>query len=315
MPIKIANDLPAKKVLESENIFVMGEDRACKQDIRALRILILNLMPKKKEAEIQLLRLLSNTPLHIEISLIHPGTHLSKNTNQTHLEKFYHTFDDIKSEKFDGLIITGAPLEHLEFEDVTYWNELKEIMRWSKNNVFSTLHICWAALAGLYFHYDVPKHPLGKKMFGIFPHHSSRPTAPLLRGFDELFYAPHSRHAELHREEILGVEGLEILSESPDSGVYIVASKDGRQIFVTGHSEYEPDSLKQEYERDVAQGDAIDIPRNYFPGNNPANQPVVNWRSHAFMLFSNWLNYYVYQQTPFNLGDIGTQEESTFSNK
>ncbi len=305
MPIKIANDLPARKVLEGENIFTMGEDRALHQDIRALRILILNLMPKKIETEIQLLRLLSNTPLHLEISLIHPESHESKNTSKSHLDKFYRTFEEISHEKFDGLIITGAPVEHLEYEEVGYWQELSRIMEWSRHNVFSTLHICWAALAGLYFHYRIPKYPLGRKMFGIFPHQKSLPHVPLLRGFDDLFFAPHSRHAELHREDVLKHPELEILSESPDSGVYIVADRTGRQIFVTGHSEYEPDSLKQEYERDLERGDAIDLPRNYFPGNNPANHPVVNWRSHAFLLFSNWLNYYVYQQTPFDIKSIG----------
>jgi homoserine O-succinyltransferase/O-acetyltransferase len=305
MPIKIASDLPARKVLEGENIFIIGEDRALHQDIRALRILILNLMPKKIETEIQLLRLLSNTPLHLDITLIHPESHESKNTNQSHLTKFYRTFDEVKEGKFDGMIITGAPVEHLAFEEVTYWEEFSEIMKWSRQNVFSTLHICWAALAGLYYHYNIPKYPLGRKMFGIFPHHKSRPHFPLLRGFDDLFYAPHSRHAELHREDVLKCGKLEILSESPDSGIYMVADREGRQIFVTGHSEYEPDSLKQEYERDVEKGDAVDLPRNYFPGNNPSNQPVVNWRSHAFLLFSNWLNYYVYQQTPFDLESLG----------
>ncbi|MDC7218692.1 MAG: homoserine O-succinyltransferase [Spirochaetales bacterium] len=305
MPIKIANDLPARKVLENENIFIMGEDRALKQDIRALRILILNLMPKKIETEIQLLRLLSNTPLHLEISLLHPESHESKNTNKSHLTKFYSTFEEVKDQKFDGLIITGAPVEHLEFEDVNYWDELSRIMEWSKHSVFSTLHICWAALAGLYYHYGVPKHSLGSKMFGIFPHHKGDPHVALLRGFDDLFFAPHSRHAELHREDIIKIDELDILSESPDSGVYIVSDKTGRQIFVTGHSEYEPDSLKQEYERDLEKGEAIELPRNYFPDNNPAKQPVVNWRSHAFLLFSNWLNYYVYQQTPFDLSSIG----------
>ncbi|MBN2625555.1 MAG: homoserine O-succinyltransferase [Spirochaetales bacterium] len=305
MPVKIANDLPARKVLEGENIFIIGEDRALHQDIRALKILILNLMPKKIETEIQLLRLLSNTPLHLEISFIHPDSHESKNTSKTHLDKFYRTFEEVADQKFDGLIITGAPVEHLEYEEVGYWPELSRIMEWSRRNVFSTLHICWAALAGLYFHYDIPKYSLGRKMFGIFPHQKSLPHVPLLRGFDDLFFAPHSRHAELRREDVIKHPELEILSESPDSGVYIVSDRRGRQIFVTGHSEYEPDSLKQEYERDLEKGDAIELPRNYFPGNNPANQPVVNWRSHAFLLFSNWLNYYVYQQTPFDIGTIG----------
>jgi homoserine O-succinyltransferase len=305
MPIKIDSDLPARKVLEEENIFTMGEDRASRQDIRALRILILNLMPKKIETEIQLLRLLSNTPLHVEIFLMHPQSHESKNTSKSHLDKFYRTFEDVKDQKFDGMIITGAPLEHLEFEAVGYWEELKKIMAWSETHVFSTLHICWAALAGLYYHHGIPKYPLGSKMFGIFQHQATKSHVPLLRGFDEIFYAPHSRHAELNREDILKSDNLVILSESPDSGVYIVANRTGRQIFVTGHSEYEPDSLKQEYERDLNSSNKIALPRNYFPGNNPANQPVVNWRSHAFLLFSNWLNYYVYQQTPFDLGEIG----------
>ncbi|HHW48658.1 MAG TPA: homoserine O-succinyltransferase [Clostridiaceae bacterium] len=304
MPIKIPDDLPAVDILNKENIFVMPEERAFHQDIRPLKILLLNLMPNKIVTETQILRLLGNTPLQVDITLMHPKTHVSKNTPQEHLIRFYITFDDIKADKFDGMIITGAPVELLEFEEVDYWDELKEIMEWSKHNVFSTLHICWGAQAGLYYHYGIPKYPLPSKMFGVFPHTATKNYVKLLRGFDDVFYVPHSRHTEVRREDIEKVEELEILSESEESGVYLVARKDGRQIFVTGHSEYDPLTLKQEYERDKAKGLDISIPKYYFPGDDPSNQPLVNWRGHANLLFSNWLNYYVYQETPYDLNEL-----------
>ena len=300
MPIKIPNDLPAKQVLENENIFVMDETRAVTQDIRELKIVILNLMPKKQETEVQLLRLIGNSPLQVEITLLHPKTHKSKNTSEEYLLAFYHTFDDIKHKKFDGMVITGAPVETLSFEEVTYWEELKEIMEWTKSNVTSTLHICWGAQAGLYYHYGVPKYPLPKKMFGVFPHYVLK-NGKLLQGFDDVFYVPHSRHTYTRREDIEKIEALELLSVSDESGVYIAASKDGKQIFITGHSEYDPNTLKDEYERDLSKGLDIEIPINYFPDNDVTKNPVVTWRSHANLLFSNWLNYYVYQVTPYHL--------------
>ncbi|MGM0881910.1 MAG: homoserine O-acetyltransferase MetA [Bacillota bacterium] len=302
MPIKVPDNLPAKEILSNENIFVMDESIAYHQDIRPLRIAILNLMPTKETTETQLLRLIGNTPLQVEVVLLHPRTHTSKNTSAEHLESFYKTFDEISHEYYDGLIITGAPVEHLPFEEVNYWEELKEIMDWSTKRVTSTFHICWAAQAGLYHHYKVPKYNLDSKMFGVFPHTVEKRNVNLLRGFDELFFVPQSRHTEVRRADIEPIEKLEILSDSPDSGVYIVASKDGKQIFVTGHSEYDPTSLKFEYDRDQAKGLRIDVPKNYFPGDNPAALPLSTWRAHANLLFSNWLNYYVYQQTPFDLG-------------
>jgi homoserine O-succinyltransferase len=302
MPIKVPDNLPAKEILNNENIFVMDESIAFQQDIRPLRIAILNLMPTKETTETQLLRLIGNTPLQVEVVLLHPRTHTSKNTSAEHLESFYKTFDEISHEYYDGLIITGAPVEQLSFEEVNYWEELKEIMDWSATRVTSTFHICWAAQAGLYHHYNVPKYNLDNKMFGVYPHTVEKRNVNLLRGFDELFFVPQSRHTEVRREDIEPLETLDILSESPDSGVYLVASKDGRQIFVTGHSEYDPTSLKYEYDRDKAKGLAIDVPKNYFPGDNPASLPLSTWRAHANLLFSNWLNYYVYQQTPFDLG-------------
>jgi len=302
MPIKVPDHLPAKEILNNENIFVMDESVAYRQDIRPLRIAILNLMPTKETTETQLLRLIGNTPLQVEAVLLHPKSHTSKNTSSEHLELFYKTFDDISNEYFDGLIITGAPVEHLPFEDVTYWDELKLIMDWSKKHVTSTFHICWASQAGLYHHYGIPKYDLDKKIFGVYPHTVNKRNVSLLRGFDELFFVPQSRHTEVRREDIEAVEELEILSESEDSGVYLVASKDGKQIFVTGHSEYDPATLKYEYDRDKAKGHCIDLPYNYFPGDNPANVPLSTWRAHANLLYSNWLNYYVYQQTPYELG-------------
>ena len=300
MPIKIPDHLPAKNILSKENVFVMDESQAFHQDIRPLRIVILNLMPTKEITETQILRLLANTPLQVEFVLLHPKTHTSKNTSTDHLEAFYKTFDDIKHERFDGMIITGAPVEQLEFEEVSYWEELRQIMDWSKKFVTSTLHICWAAQAGLNHHYGVKKYSLDKKLFGVFRHTISCNNVVLLRGFDEEFYVPQSRHTEVRREDIERIEGVEILSESDEAGVYIVSSNGGRQIFVTGHSEYDPLTLKLEYDRDVDRGFDIAIPSNYYPNNDATQVPVSKWRAHANLLFSNWLNYYVYQKTPFD---------------
>ena len=302
MPIKIPDHLPASEILQSENIFVMNESRAYSQDIRPLRIVILNLMPNKEVTETQLLRLIGNTPLQVEPILLHPKTHVSKNTSEEHLSSFYQTFDQIKSQYFDGMIITGAPVEMMDFEEVNYWLELTEIMEWSKKHVTSTFHICWASQAGLYYHYGVKKYELNEKMFGVYPHYIVKRNVPLLRGFDELFYVPQSRHTEFRTEDVKNVNELEILAQSDESGLYLVASKDGKQIFVTGHSEYDPASLKYEYDRDIAKGLQIALPKNYFPGDNPANVPLSTWRAHANLLFSNWLNYYVYQMTPYDLG-------------
>jgi len=304
MPIKVPNNLPAVEVLNNENIFVMDECRAFHQDIRPLRIVILNLMPKKIETEIQILRLIGNSPLQVDIVLLHPKTHVSKNTPQEYLIRFYNTFDEIKDQKFDGMIITGAPVELMDFEEVDYWEELKEIMDWSVHNVYSTFHICWGAQAGLYHHYRIPKYKLPKKMFGVFDHTVNQKNVKLLRGFDDVFQAPHSRHTEVRRADIEKVPGLEILSESEEAGVYIVVARQGRQVFVTGHSEYDPLTLKQEYERDIAKGLDIDLPKNYFPQDDPTRVPRVTWRSHANLLFSNWLNYYVYQETPYDLNKL-----------
>lgn len=301
MPIKIPDDLPALTVLQDENVFAMPDSRAYHQDIRPLEIAILNLMPTKIATEIQILRLLGNTALQVDITLLHAKTHQCKNTPEEHLTKFYNTFEDIKERKFDGLIITGAPVEHLAFEDVTYWDEISAIMEWSKHNVYSTLHICWAAQAGLYYHYGIPKYPVNQKVFGVFPHKINQKNCRLLRGFDDEFYAPHSRHTEVRREDFQGMHDLEILSESEESGIYIVASKTGRQIFVTGHSEYDPLTLKSEYDRDIGKGLSISVPKNYYLDDDPGNNPIVKWRGHANLLFSNWLNYYVYQETPFDL--------------
>lgn len=304
MPIKISNQLPAKKILESENIFVMPEKRAAKQDIRPLEIAILNLMPTKVATETQLLRLLGNTPLQVHVELLHMKTHQSKNTSEEHLVTFYKTFEEVKTRKFDGLIITGAPVEHMAFEDVDYWPELCEIMEWTKTNVTSTLHICWGAQAGLYYHYGIAKYPLKKKMFGIYEHHLLRKNKMLLRGFDDVFYVPHSRHTEFREEDVRGTKGLEILSVSDEAGVYMVTSERGKHIFVTGHAEYDSITLGQEYYRDLDKGLDIQPPENYFPHNDPKKQPVMKWRSHANLLFSNWLNYHVYQATPFDINDI-----------
>ncbi len=304
MPIKIPSNLPAFSTLQDERIFVMSDDRAEHQDIRPLKIAILNLMPKKIETETQILRLLSNTPIQVDIDFIQTKSHVSKNTSQDHLVKFYTTFDEIKNNRYDGMIITGAPVEQIEFEEVDYWEELCEILDWTRTNVFSTLHICWGAQAGLYRHYNIPKYALPKKMFGIFPHYLVNYSNKILKGFDELFYVPHSRHTEVKREDIEKVEELEILTESELSGVHMVASKNGRQFFITGHSEYDRDTLSNEYFRDKDKGLPIEIPYNYFPDDNPENTPVFTWRCHANQLFSNWLNYCVYQETPFDLSEL-----------
>ena len=304
MPVKIADNLPATEILTNENIFVMTESRALSQDIRALKIGFLNLMPKKIITEIQILRLLGNSPLQVDIVLLHPKSHNSKNTSQEHLTTFYKTFDQIKDEKFDGFVITGAPVEHLEFDEVDYWEELKTIMDWTLSNVTSTFHICWGAQAGLFHHYNINKYPLPKKMFGIFEHTINKLNVKLLRGFDDYFYVPHSRHTEVRKKDIENVPGLEILSESEESGVYIIASKNGRQFFITGHSEYDPITLKEEYNRDIAAGRKIEIPQNYFIDDDPSKPPRVVWRSHANLLFANWLNYYVYQETPYDITKI-----------
>ena len=304
MPIKIPKDLPAFKVLSDENIFVMNNERAINQDIRPLKIAILNLMPKKIQTENQLLRYLSNTPLQVEIKLLQTESYKPKHTSLEHMEKFYSGFNDIKDERFDGLVITGAPVEQLEFEDVMYWNELKEIMEWSKSNVFSTLHICWGAQAGLNYHYGIPKYPLEEKMFGIFEHRVLEPFHSIFRGFDDCFYVPHSRHTEVRREDILKVPELTLLSESKEAGVYMAMARGGREFFVTGHSEYSPLTLDTEYRRDLDKGLPIEIPRNYYIDDDPEKGPLVRWRAHANLLFSNWLNYFVYQETPYNINDI-----------
>ncbi len=298
MPIKIPDNLPITETLKQERIFVIGESRAFHQDIRPLRIVIFNLMPLKQETELQLLRLLGNTPLQIEIKLAHMESHVAKNTSSEYLAQFYNVFSDIREEFFDGMIITGAPVENYNFEEVGYWKELCEVFEWSKTNVTSTFHICWAAQAGLYYHYGIPKHPLPEKMFGIFPH-TKNDNVNLLRGFDDVFYAPHSRHTEIRAADIAANSSLDLLSTSEEAGVYLAASKDGHQIFVTGHSEYDPDTLKGEYLRDLSKGLPIQVPKNYFASNDPSKEPVVNWRSHANLLYSNWLNYYVYQETPY----------------
>lgn len=301
MPIKIPEDLPAYKVLSDENIFVMNVERAVTQDIRPLKIAILNLMPKKIQTENQLLRYLSNTPIQVEIKLLKTKSYKSSHTSEEHMEKFYSYFDQVRNEKFDGLVITGAPVEQLEFEDVLYWEELKEIMEWSKSNVFSTLHICWGAQAGLNYHYNVPKYVLEKKMFGVFSHKINDKTAELTRGLDDIFYAPHSRHTEVLKKDIEKIDELEILAESDEAGIFIVANKNRRQVFITGHLEYERNTLGDEYFRDVNKGLNIEMPKHYFPNNNDSKIPVVNWRGSANIVFSNWLNYYVYQVTPYNL--------------
>jgi homoserine O-succinyltransferase/O-acetyltransferase len=304
MPVIVPDQLPAIEILKNENIFVMKEMRAEHQDIRPLKIAILNLMPTKVTTETQLLRLLGNSPLQVDITLFYTSTHKVKNVSQDHLLNFYKTFDEISSLKFDGLIITGAPVEQLPFEEVDYWSELQAVIDWSCENVFSTLFICWGAQAGLYHLYGIPKYPLPKKMFGVFPHKILRENLPLFRGFDDVFYAPHSRHTEIRREDILQVPEVELLSESDIAGVYIVGSLDGRQIYVTGHSEYDPLTLKTEYDRDIKKGLPINIPANYFPNDDPSREPLVRWRGHSNLLYVNWLNYYVYQETPYDVTEI-----------
>lgn len=302
MPIRIPDKLPAKEILRRENIFVMDESRAYRQDIRALEIAILNLMPLKEETEVQLLRLLGNTALQVNITFLHMASHVSKNTKADHLSAFYHIFPEVADRRFDGMIITGAPVEHMPFEAVTYWDELCEIMSWSMTNVTSVLHICWGAQAALYFHYSIPKYPLPEKMFGIFKHSKSDIEADILRGFDDHFYVPQSRHTEIRRTDIDKNPNLIILSESEEAGIHLLASTDCRRhIFATGHSEYDPLTLKNEFTRDQARGQSISPPKNYFPNNNTNATPTVNWRSHANLLFSNWLNYCVYQETPYRL--------------
>ena len=304
MPIKIPNLLPATNVLLNENIFVISETRAITQDIRPLKILMLNLMPKKIETETQIARLIGNTPLQVELELLQTATHKSKHTSAEHMLAFYKTFDEVRSNKYDGLIITGAPVEQMEFEEVEYWDELCEIMEWSKTHVTSTFHICWGAQAGLYYHYGVKKYPLEKKLFGVFEHHLDHKHAILFRGFDDKFVVPHSRHTTCLREDIEAVPELKILSSSEEAGIFVVATDKGRQIFVTGHSEYDANTLKNEYERDKAAGLPIEVPKNYFPNDDDTQEPIVRWRSCANLLYSNWLNYFVYQTTPYNIDEI-----------
>ena len=304
MPIKIPNALPATDTLRSENIFVMTETRAMTQDIRPLQILLLNLMPTKIDTETQLARVLGNTPLQIELELIAPAGHVSKNISQEHMLAFYKTFDQVKDRTFDGLIITGAPVELMDFEEVDYWPELCEIMEWSKTHAHSTLHICWGAQAGLYYHYGIRKQLLPEKLFGVFRHTVEDPNYILFRGFDDKFWVPHSRNTTVAREDIEAVEGLKVLSASPEAGVYAVKSPEGKQVFLMGHAEYDPDTLKKEYLRDVAAGVDIQLPANYFPDDDPSQPPIVRWRSCAHLLYGNWLNYCVYQTTPYDIGEI-----------
>ena len=309
MPIQIPNDLPAAEVLQNENIFVMKQTRAETQHIRPLEIVLLNLMPTKIITETQLSRMLGNTPLQVHLELMMLSTHKAKNTPEEHLLAFYKTFDELKDRKFDGMVITGAPVENMPFEQVNYWKELTEIMEWSKDHVHSTFHICWGAQAGLYYHYGIQKYPLPNKMFGVFKHTADYKRAILLRGFDDEFWAPHSRHTTIRREDIEATPGLKILASSEEAGVYIVMNKEGRQIFVTGHSEYDPDTLEREYLRDKYQGLPIQVPKNYYPNDDDSQPPIVRWRGHGNLLYSNWLNYFVYQTTPYDIMAVG--DEST----
>jgi len=304
MPINIPDHLPARSVLEKENIFVMGERCALRQDIRPLRILLLNLMPDKPATEAQICRCLSNTPLQIEISLLQVATHTSKTTSKEHLLSFYKVFDDVKDDRFDGMIVTGAPVEHMPFEEVDYWPELCNILDWSRSHVYSSFYICWGAQAALYRFYGIGKLPLPKKLFGVFEHAVHFPTMPLVRGFDDCFLAPHSRHTSLDEAAVRNEPRLAVVSSSPEAGAYIVASKDGRQIFVTGHSEYDAGTLGKEYRRDLDKGLPIEMPVNYFPNDDPDRPPPLLWRAHSNLLYCNWLNYYVYQETPYNLDEI-----------
>ncbi|MCK9159637.1 MAG: homoserine O-succinyltransferase [Bacteroidaceae bacterium] len=304
MPLKLPDKLPAIDLLKKENIFVIDASKATKQDIRPLRIVILNLMPLKITTETDLIRLLSNTSLQVEILFMKIKSHTPKNTPIEHMKAFYLDFDEIRNQKFDGMIITGAPVEQMDFEEVNYWQEIADIFEWTHAHVTSTLHICWAAQAGLYYHYGIRKYALEKKMFGVFKHHVLSPQHPLFRGFDDVFYVPHSRYTEVHKDDILKEPALTLLSESDESGVYIVEGRGGREFYVTGHSEYSPDTLDIEYRRDLSKGLPIEMPQNYYIDNNPSKGPQVSWRAHAHLLFSNWLNYFVYQETPYNIEDI-----------
>ena len=306
MPIKIPDQLPSKDILESENIFVMTELRAIHQDIRPLRLLILNLMPTKIITETQLLRKLSNTPLQIEVEFLQTLSYSPKNADPEHLSSFYTSFSDVRDKHYDGMIITGAPVENLEFEDVDYWGELCDIMEWTSHNVYSTLHICWGAQAGLYYHYGIPKYPLNQKLSGVFSHAVCKPQSPFFRGFDDEFYMPHSRYTSVLESDILAVSELELLSVSSEAGVFAVKSDDNRRVFITGHPEYDADTLALEYFRDIEKGLQVEIPKNYFPGDDPKAIPSVFWRAHAQLMYSNWLNYYVYQSTPYDIKKIGT---------
>ena len=305
MPIKIPNKLPATKTLNDENIFVMTETRAITQDMRPLRILMLHLMPTKVVTETQIARLIGNTPLQVELELLQTS-HIPKNTSEEHMLAFYKRFEEVKDQRFDGMIITGAPVEQIEFEEVEYWDELTEIMEWSKTHVYSTFHICWGAQAGLYYHYGIKKVPLEKKLFGVFPHEVEYKRSILFRGFDDEFMIPHSRHTTVRREDIEAVPELNILSSSKEAGVFVVTVKEGRQVFVTGHAEYDADTLRREYLRDKEAGLEIDVPKNYFPDDDDTKEPIVTWRSAANLLYSNWLNYFVYQTTPYDLNEIDT---------
>ena len=307
MPIQIPNDLPAASILQQENIFVMNQNRALSQRIRPLEIVVLNLMPTKIATETQLTRLLGNTPLQVHLELMHTTSHKSKNTSQEHLLAFYKSFDELKHRKFDGMVITGAPVENMPFEEVDYWPELCEIMEWSKTNVHSTFHICWGAQAGLYYHYGIPKYQMDSKLFGVYEHTADYKRSILLRGFDDVFWVPHSRHTTIHREDIEKVPGLKILASSKEAGVYALMNKEGRQIFVTGHSEYDPETLQNEYLRDKNQGLPITVPENYYPNDDDTQAPIVRWRGHGHLLFSNWLNYFVYQTTPYDIMTIGQE--------
>jgi len=307
MPIKIPNQLPATPILESENIFVMTEHRAVSQDIRPLKLLLLNLMPTKEVTETQLLRKLSNSPLQVEVEFLQTASYVSKNVAPDHLKSFYTTFDKVRSSHYDGMIITGAPVENMEFEDVNYWQELCDIMEWSSGNVFSTLHICWGAQAGLYYHYGVKKYPLEKKLSGVFKQNILKPQSPLFRGFDDTYYEPHSRYTEVREKDILAVADLELLSVSDEAGVCVIKSTDNRRVFITGHPEYDADTLALEYRRDISKGLPIEMPKNYFPNNDPDATPLVYWRAHAQLLYTNWLNYYVYQSTPYDIEKVGAK--------
>lgn len=299
MPIKVSENLPAKKILEDENIFIMDESRALHQDIRPLKIAILNLMPLKEDAEVQLMRCLSNTPLQVDITFLTTESYVGTNTAASHLDRFYLTFKDVEKESFDGLIITGAPVEQLEFEEVAYWGELTKIMDWSKKKVTSTLHICWGAQAGIYYHYGINKHDLKQKLFGIYEHKVLHRKEPLMRGFDDYFYAPHSRYTDVSKEDIEACSDLRILAESKEAGVFAVLGQEGKHIFLFGHPEYDRVTLDKEYTRDVAKGIEIEIPKNYYPNDDPTQRPNLSWRAHSNAIYTNWLNYYVYQNTPY----------------